>query len=113
MPQLQMTNSDLSRLINSDEVQSKVLPPKQGTAATTKRANPLKAGALMAELNPYAAVAKKHFKDKQAKAEADKAALRKARREGKGPKKAKRTKEQAAVVSRKKTFYGEMVADDS
>ena len=43
----------------------------------------------------------------------DKAALRKARREGKGPKKAKRTKEQAAVVSRKKTFYGEMVADDS
>ena len=114
LPQLQMTNSDLSRLINSDEVQSKVNPPKQGTAAKEgHRGNPLKRDGLMEGLNPYAAVAKKHFKDKQAKAEADKAALVKARRDGKGPKKAKRTKEQQATVDRKRSFYGEMVADES
>merc|ERR1719409_1790077 len=32
LPQLQMTNADLSRLINSDEVQSKINAPKEGTA---------------------------------------------------------------------------------
>jgi len=109
LPQLQMTNSDLSRLINSDEVQSKVLPPKQGQASSSKRGNPLKSSDVMEDLNPFAAVAKKHFKEKQAKAEKDKAALRKAKREGK----AKKAPKDQGVADRKKSFYQEMVADNS
>merc|ERR1719482_529995 len=59
LPRLQMSNSDLSRLINSDEVQSKVNPPKAGTAAKVLRANPLKSSATMAALNPASDAAKK------------------------------------------------------
>merc|ERR1719460_1483243 len=42
MPQLQMANSDLSRLINSDEVQSVVNAPKQGTKPKVLKCNPFK-----------------------------------------------------------------------
>merc|ERR1712070_878779 len=50
MPQLQMTNSDLSRLINSDEVQSVVNAPKAGTKPAVLKRNPLKSKDAMEEL---------------------------------------------------------------
>jgi large subunit ribosomal protein L4e len=52
-----MTNSDLPRIINSDEVQAKVRPAKiSDTAVQTKRIkkNPLKNLGTMIKLNPYA-----------------------------------------------------------
>jgi len=52
-----MTNSDITRVINSDEVQAKVRPAKKSvTAAQTKRIkkNPLKNLGTMIKLNPYA-----------------------------------------------------------
>merc|ERR1711907_766019 len=57
LPRAIMANSDLPRIINSDEVQSKVRPAKKSdTATSTKRIkkNPLKNLGTMIKLNPYA-----------------------------------------------------------
>ena len=57
VPRSMMTNSDITRVINSDEVQAKVRPAKKSvTAAQTKRIkkNPLKNLGTMIKLNPYA-----------------------------------------------------------
>merc|ERR1712054_293572 len=62
LPRSMMTNSDLPRIINSDEVQAKVVPAKVSeTAASTKRIkkNPLKNKGVMYKLNPYAKKVKK------------------------------------------------------
>ena len=40
LPQLQMTNADLSRLINSDEVQTKINAPKAGQAPKVLKVRP-------------------------------------------------------------------------
>merc|ERR1719183_877052 len=66
MPQLQMANADLSRLINSDEVQSVVNAPKEGTAPKARKANPLKSAKAMDVLNPAAATFKKAATEAQA-----------------------------------------------
>merc|ERR1712167_339371 len=57
LPRAIMTNSDLPRIINSDEVQAKVVPAKLSeTAVQTERIkkNPLKNLGTMIKLNPYA-----------------------------------------------------------
>jgi len=57
VPRAIMSNSDLTAVINSDEVQSKVRPVKTSdTAASTKRLkkNPLKNLGTLIKLNPYA-----------------------------------------------------------
>jgi large subunit ribosomal protein L4e len=59
LPQLQMSNADLSRLINSDEVQTQINPPKEGQAPSVLKCNPLKSDAALAKLNPAAAERKK------------------------------------------------------
>ena len=55
IPSSVMTNADLSRIINSDEVQSVVNAPKQGSVPRELKKNPLRNKSAMAELNPYAA----------------------------------------------------------
>jgi large subunit ribosomal protein L4e len=95
LPRLQMANSDLSRLINSDEVQSKVNAPKEGTAPAVLKRNPLKSADAMDALNPFAAEAKKRSRDAQAAAEKSKG------------KKAKKGGSKAAT----KAFYASMVAE--
>merc|ERR1719284_2155406 len=47
-----MTNADISRIINSDEVQSAVQPAKEATKKLPLRANALKNRSVMAKLNP-------------------------------------------------------------
>merc|ERR1719440_168110 len=59
LPQLQMANADLSRLINSDEVQSKINAPKEGQAPATLKLNPLRSASAMAAMNPFSVEAKK------------------------------------------------------
>merc|ERR1711918_139775 len=57
VPRSMMTNSDITRVINSDEVQATVRPAKKSdTATSTKRIkkNPLKNLGTMIKLNPYA-----------------------------------------------------------
>merc|ERR1719247_3432528 len=47
-----MTNADIARIINSDEVQSAVQPAKEATKKLPLRANALKNRSVMAKLNP-------------------------------------------------------------
>jgi large subunit ribosomal protein L4e len=93
LPQLQMANSDLSRLINSDEVQSKVNPPKVGQAPAVLKQNPLKNKTAMATLNPAST--------DQRKRAATASAAKKA---------AKKPKPQA-TRDMQKTYYKSMVAE--
>jgi len=54
LPRNSMTNSDLTRLINSDEVQSKVRPAQTRVMRYRKKKNPLKNFGIKVRLNPYA-----------------------------------------------------------
>merc|ERR1711998_337954 len=86
VPRSMMTNSDITRVINSDEVQATVRPAKKSdTATSTKRIkkSPLKNLGTMIKLNPYAkklkydgqrASASKSGKAKFKKTESQKAA---------------------------------------
>ncbi|GAX80258.1 hypothetical protein CEUSTIGMA_g7696.t1 [Chlamydomonas eustigma] len=108
LPRSIMSNSDLTRIINSDEIQSAVRPQK---AAAPKhkplKKNPLKNLGAMLKLNPYAKAALRRevvVSEKRAAARAEKLA---ALRAGKsvGPKKPAELKNVA------KTFYKQMVVD--
>jgi hypothetical protein len=54
VPRLPMANTDLARLINSDEIQSVVNAPKEVKLGKTMKKNPLKNLGAMLKLNPYA-----------------------------------------------------------
>jgi large subunit ribosomal protein L4e len=76
LPRSFMTNADLTRIINSDEVQSVLKPQQTGpTLVIPKKRNPLRNAAAKVALNPYqAAVVAREVK----KSSADKAARGKA-----------------------------------
>ncbi len=59
LPRGQMTNADLTRLINSDEIQSIVRPPKTGRTNVPLKKNPLKNLGALLKLNPYAKSARR------------------------------------------------------
>jgi large subunit ribosomal protein L4e len=54
LPRAPMTNSDITRLINSDEIQSVVRPTRSGTGHKVLKKNPLKNLGALLKLNPYA-----------------------------------------------------------
>jgi large subunit ribosomal protein L4e len=54
-----MTNSDLARLINSDEIQSVVRAPKVSNNRRPLKKNPINNLGAMLKLNPYAKVARR------------------------------------------------------
>ena len=56
LPRPIMANSDLTRLINSDEIQSVVRAPKTGMTGRPLKKNPLKNLSALLRLNPYAKV---------------------------------------------------------
>lgn len=58
LPRSFMTNADLARIINSDEIQSIVKPVSTGALVLPKKCNPLKNSAARIALNPYQAVVK-------------------------------------------------------
>lgn len=55
LPRAMMTNADVARIINSDEVQSVVDPAKEAKKPFAKRYNPLSNKKQMMKLNPAAA----------------------------------------------------------
>lgn len=59
LPQPKMSNTDLSRLLKSDEIQKVVRAPKKGVVRAVKKLNPLRNTRAMLRLNPYAAVLKR------------------------------------------------------
>jgi len=54
LPRPLMIQSDLSRLINSDEIQTHVRPPIKTIKRTRQKKNPLKNLGALVKLNPYA-----------------------------------------------------------
>lgn len=99
LPRAFMTNADLTRIINSDEVQSVLKPQSTGpTLVIPKKRNPLRNAAVRLALNPYqAAVVARETK----KASADKATKAKVVAEKRNVAKA-RGKE---FAGRRKAFY--------
>jgi large subunit ribosomal protein L4e len=69
IPEPTMTNADLARIINSDEIQSVLNPVKAGQKIHVKKANPLKSIVALEKLDPYAAEKRRT----QAKSEAARA----------------------------------------
>jgi len=102
LPRSNMTNSDLNRIINSDEIQSVVNPPKENNTRKSLKKNPLKNLGAMLKLNPYAKTAKRMSLVAEAKRVADKA------------KKVKtaRTSTKATKASGK-AFYKSMMVDSN
>jgi len=72
LPMPKMTNSDLSRLLKSDEIQQAVRPPRRIKVRRVLKKNPLKNYRVMMKLNPYAGVQKKAARQVQEKRKADK-----------------------------------------
>lgn len=60
LPSLKMTNTDLARLLKSQEIQSAIRPPKNERQRKVLKKNPLKNIRTMIRLNPYAAVQRRN-----------------------------------------------------
>lgn len=70
LPRSLVSNADLARIINSDEIQN-VLRNKKHTKKATRKVNPLRSARHMTKLNPYSQVVKRREvqqKQKQSKA---------------------------------------------
>uniref|UniRef100_A0A7S0RBK1 Large ribosomal subunit protein uL4 C-terminal domain-containing protein n=1 Tax=Chlamydomonas leiostraca TaxID=1034604 RepID=A0A7S0RBK1_9CHLO len=108
LPRAIMANADLTRLINSDEIQSVVRAPKAGpkTHAPLKK-NPLKNLGAMLKLNPYAKVARRVAITSTTKKTAKRAEklAKLAKGETVGPKKP------ATLKKIGKTFYKSLLVD--
>ena len=100
LPRSCMSNSDLVRIINSDEIQSKINAPKPGQPVLHgRKKNPLKNFDEMVRLNPYASVVKR-------------AEIMAHQKKGKKDKKRKLPAGGAAEVRKiQKTFYDSMMAE--
>lgn len=60
LPMPKMSNSDLSRLLKSDEIQRALRPPQRQNKRRVLKKNPLKNIRVMLKLNPYAEVQKRN-----------------------------------------------------
>lgn len=67
LPRNLVHNADITRIINSDEVQSIVNPPKEPSAKGALKRNALKKKDVMIELNPYYEILHKEEQERSAK----------------------------------------------
>ncbi|XP_054785292.1 60S ribosomal protein L4-like [Prosopis cineraria] len=105
LPRAKMVNSDLARIINSDEIQSVVRPIKKEIKRAPLKKNPLKNLNVMLKLNPYAKTAKRMA----LLAEAQRV---KAKKEKLDKKRSSLSKEEAsAIKAAGKAWYQTMVSD--
>lgn len=77
IPKNIMSNSDVARIINSDEIQSVVRPKQERTVNVPRKKNPLRNKEEMFKLNPYARVQKKMLPKKLGPSRKDKSVGRK------------------------------------
>jgi len=59
LPRAAMSNADLARIINSDEVQTRLRPKKSNNRQFIRKRNPLKNLGFLLRLNPYAKTLKR------------------------------------------------------
>jgi len=83
IPRAVMTNADIARIINSDEVQSVVNPAKLQPKTYLRKKNPIKNVKALEKLDPYAAAARRAEASASAARKEKKAATMKAKRAGK------------------------------
>jgi large subunit ribosomal protein L4e len=101
LPRPLLTNSDLTRLINSDEVQSVVRPKKQQKQLPRQKKNPLKNLGALVKLNPYALAHRRQELKYQASLATKKTELAKAQKAS-----------SKAHASLKKANYERLVAEE-
>jgi len=94
LPQPVLTNSDLTKMLQSSEIQAALRPKKAGCPRATFKRNPLKNANEMAKLNPFAIAAKRaamatEAKNKAAKDEAKTSSEKRPAKSSKGPAKKK------------------------
>lgn len=113
LPRAPMTNADLARIINSDEVQSKLRAKKANLTHIRKR-NPLKNLGFLLRLNPYAKTLKRSellAKERRAKAkEAVLTAKRNGTKPAATPRAAAYKKLQKSIKKSHATFVKQTVA---
>jgi len=80
LPQPKMANTDLSRLLKSEEIQKALRPRVTRINRRKVKKNPLKNPVVMRKLNPYAAVLKKYARVNNDRRRAAREVLRKRRR---------------------------------
>lgn len=83
MPRNVMTNPDLARIINSDEIQSVVRPAIPQTRTYARHKNPLANRVVYEKLNPYAATLRKQEQEHQKQVAKRKVAAVEAKKAGK------------------------------
>ena len=99
-----MTNSDLTRIINSDEIQSVLRPKNTAAKLNTIKKNPLRNFGFLVKLNPYAIPARRAeiLRSTPGKRKAIAAESPEAK------KKAQKSKK--ALKARRKNFYADILA---
>lgn len=100
LPHNLMTNPDITRVINSDEVQSKVRAAKTTVVRSTLKHNPLKNFKAMVRLNPYALTVRKASQATEAARLKQRQAAQEALRANKPVKRS--TAEASALAAKKK-----------
>jgi large subunit ribosomal protein L4e len=80
LPRAMMTNADVARIINSNEVQEALRPALEAPSKTTQKKNPLKNKAVLGRLSPGALAKKKNRVASATEGTKEKAVVVKARR---------------------------------
>lgn len=108
LPRHVISNADIARIINSDEVQSKLRAKITNKKRLLRKKNPLKNYGVMMKLNPYVTVTRRNQVKQQLKAKADREERANAKRQGLVVPKAKSTLSRIANRKYKKqgkAFY--------
>jgi len=98
LPRTMMTNADLGRIINSDEIQSIIKPARKSAVALPKKRNPLKNPSVRIALNPHHAVVRERELKKLNLNKQEKAKLVASKRK-------ENTKVSKEFKARRKAFY--------
>jgi large subunit ribosomal protein L4e len=111
LPKPIMTNADLNRIINSDEIQSRLRPKKSESKRLPMKKNPLTNKSFMNKLNPYAKVHRKRVLGALKELKEKRAAKHNENR-GKKNEPVKKSSEERALRSKRKAasraFYEKM-----
>jgi large subunit ribosomal protein L4e len=102
IPTASMTNADLARLINSDEIQSVVNPAKDLAATYTDKANPLRSIVALEKLDPFAANKRRMAQQAEKDRVANKDAALKKKRAARTAKKAHKAQGKAFMAEASK-----------
>jgi len=115
LPRAHMRNSDLTRLINSDEIQSKLRPAVKEVKRARLHKNPLSNLGVLVRLNPYALAHRRAELIHEERRKVAKAKALEAARKNLKPEKTREEKEEAAFEishrERKRINYNRIVND--